>query len=290
MPIGSIGAGKVSTAFGKYLRNSGVAISGYFDRHADKMAHACRTTHSRICKDPGEVAAISDIILITTRDDQIQDACLDLCDREAINDQHLVGHMSGAHASSILAPLEAFGAAVFSLHPLHSFASEEKAVEDLKHTYFSLEGTDARLKALEKILEKTGNRHFRIRPEDKRIYHLAACIFSNYLTTLMHQGITALEHSGIRSQEGFQAMMPLIEGTLANIERLGAAKALTGPIARGDISTVKHHLEALDQLGLTSLKAFYAYMGMKTLDLAVQDVLKDPRKADAVKAVLQTGE
>lgn len=287
MRIGFIGAGKVATAFGRYLRLRGVNISGYFDRHEDKATHACRGAHSRVCRNPGQVAAASDVILITTRDDQIQEACQALVRMQAIGDHHLVGHMSGAHSSSILSAAAESGAAVFSLHPLQAFAQEEQALADLPHTYFSLEGTDPRLKSVEKVLEKTGNKYFRIRPENKRLYHLAACIFSNYLVTLMASGMDALARSGIRPQEGFQAMLPLIRGTIDNTARLGPAKALTGPIARADVSTVRHHLEALDAAGLPSLKALYAFMGLKTLDLAVQDVLSDPAMADAVRQILE---
>lgn len=288
MNIGFIGAGKVATAFGRYLSNNGLAISGYYDRHADKVTHACRGTRSRICRDAGEVATISDMILITTRDDQIQGVCEDLCREKAIGAHHLVGHMSGAHASSILAEAAQRGAAVFSLHPLQAFAKADKALEDLPHTYFSVEGNDTRIRAVEKILEKTGNRHFRIRPEDKQLYHLAACIFSNYLVTLMAHGMAALEHSGIRPREGFQAMLPLIQGTLANIAQVGPAQALTGPIARGDVTTVTHHMQAMSRSDLAALKAFYAYMGEKTLDLAAQGVLKDQDKADAIRRVFTT--
>lgn len=287
MRIGFIGAGKVATAFGRYLRIHGVNISGYFDPHEDKVIHACRGAHSRVCRNAGEVAAGSDAVLITTRDDQIQGACEALVRMQAVGPHHLVGHMSGAHSSSILSAAADAGAVVFSLHPLQAFAQEEQALADLPHTYFSLEGTDARLKQVEKVLEKTGNKFFRIRPEDKRLYHLAACIFSNYLVTLMASGLEALTRSGIRPQEGFQAMLPLIRGTIDNTARLGPARALTGPIARGDVNTVKHHLEALDAADLQPLKDFYAFMGLKTLDLAVQDVLRDSKKADGVRAVLK---
>jgi len=286
MRVGFIGAGKVATAFGRYLRMQGVSISGYYDPHSEKVAHACRGTHSRVCRSADEVAAGSDIVLITTRDDQIQAVCEALCSQQAINADHWVGHMSGAHASTILAAAADSGAAVFSLHPLQAFAQEEKALAELPQTYFSLEGSDPRLKAVEKVLDKAGNRFFRIRPEDKSLYHLSACIFSNYLVTLAAYGMEALEKSGIRPQEGFQAMLPLIQGTIANIARMGAPKALTGPIARGDVTTVGQHLTALDANGLSGLKDFYTFMGLKTLDLAVQDVLSDRVKADVVRKAL----
>lgn len=286
MRIGFIGAGKVATAFGRYLHDRGMVIGGYFDRHGDKVAHAARATRSRACGDGAEVAACSEMVLITTRDDQIQPAAEDLCRRKAFGAHHLVGHMSGAHPSVILSQAEKLGAAVFSLHPLQAFAQENKAVDDLTHTWFSLDGTDPRIDQVADILNKTGNPFFRILPENKRLYHLSACIISNYLVTLLQIGMTALEQSGIPPKEGLTAMLPLIQGTIANVVEMGPARALTGPIARGDATTIKHHLEALEEQQLIDLKAFYSYLGLKTLELAKQDVLKENSKAAAVKRLL----
>ena len=287
MRIGFIGAGKVATAFRRFLHAHGLTIGGYFDRHEDKRAHACRMTQSRTCQNAAEVAQVSDMVLITTRDDQIMGVCHDLAEQGVIRNDHLVGHMSGAHASVILQDAARQGAAIFSLHPLQAFAEEEKALSDLPHTYFSIEGTDRRLTAVEEIMTTTGNRFFRILPEHKRLYHLSACIFSNYLVTLMGCGMETLAHSGILPEEGFTAMMPLIQGTIDNIARIGPAKALTGPIARGDVTTVAQHLDALRHESLQTLEEFYAFMGLKTLDLACRDVLNDPAKADALKNVLE---
>jgi predicted short-subunit dehydrogenase-like oxidoreductase (DUF2520 family) len=287
MRIGFIGAGKVATAFGRYLHGHGVTIGGYFDRHAEKSTHAATATGSQACRDGAQLAGISDVVLITTRDDQIQPACEELCRQEAIQAHHCVGHMSGAHGSLILDAAGRRGAAVFSLHPLQAFAQEEKALADLAHTWFSLEGSNPRLSDIETLMARTGNRCLRLPPEGKPLYHLAACIFSNYLVTLMAHGMRALAKSGIDPMQGFEAMRPLIEGTIANIGRWGPAKALTGPIARGDRSTLAHHLQALAAAQDAELKALYTFMGLKTLDLALQDVLKEPDKAEAVRKALE---
>jgi predicted short-subunit dehydrogenase-like oxidoreductase (DUF2520 family) len=286
MRIGFIGAGKVATAFGRFLHMKDLPISGYYDRNPEKVDHAAQRTQSRACRDAGQVAATSDIVLITTRDDQIKGVCQELCRQSAVGPDHLVGHMSGAHASQILSDAAELGAAVFSLHPLQAFAHEEKALADLDATYFSLEGSDERLGSIEEILTKTGNRFFRIAPQHKQIYHLAACVLSNYLVTLMDLGITALKESGIDPAEGFAAMRPLIEGTLANIAQIGPAKALTGPIARGDATTISQHLDALDAQGLGTLKQAYLFLGQKTLELATQAVLKEPEKAKTLAQLL----
>jgi len=289
MRIGFVGAGKVATAFGRFLHAHGLTIGGYYDRHESKRSRACRLTQGQACQSAVEVAQVSDMVLITTRDDQIEGVCRELVAQGAIGRDHFVGHMSGAHASLILEEAARQGAAIFSLHPLQAFAQEEKSLADLPHTYFSIEGTDQRLTAVEEILATTGNRYFRILPENKRLYHLSACIFSNYLVTLMACGLEALSHSGIRPEEGFSAMLPLIQGSIDNIARMGPAKSLTGPIARGDVTTVEAHLNAMAQQHLEPLRKLYTFMGLKTLDLAMVDVLHDPDKAAALRKLLGFG-
>jgi predicted short-subunit dehydrogenase-like oxidoreductase (DUF2520 family) len=288
MCIGFIGAGKVATAFGRYLHGHGIAISGYFDRHAEKSERASNATRSRAYPDAATLASHSDIVLITTRDDQIADVCSDLCRQKKIGAHHLVGHMSGAHSSRILADAQHLGAAVFSLHPLQAFADENKALAELPHTFFSLEGEGERLQPVRQILEQMGNRFFSISSENKSLYHLSACILSNYLVTLMDAGLVALGKSGIDPGEGFQAMRPLIEGTLSNIARMGTAKALTGPIIRGDAGTIRRHLQALKSSGLEDIESLYRQMGLQTLKLTCRTALSSVEAAAEVRQLLET--
>jgi predicted short-subunit dehydrogenase-like oxidoreductase (DUF2520 family) len=103
---------------------------------------------------------------------------------------------------------------------------------------------------------------------------------------LMDAGLSALEHSGIDPRQGFQAMRPLIDGTLANIAEMGTARALTGPIARGDSGTIRTHLESLDSHGLDEIKSLYTFMGARTLRLAGRSILQSAEKVDAVGSLL----
>ncbi len=288
MRIGFIGAGKVATAFGRYLHLKGATISGYFDRHPEKSAHASKRTQSAVFQSSAEMCASSDIVLLTTRDDQIEDACRQVCRENSIEPRHLVGHMSGAHSSSqVLDNASDLGATVFSLHPLQAFANEEDSLESLPKTFFSLEGHIADLNPIIELLALMGNRYFTLSPEHKSLYHLSACMLSNYLVTLAGSGIAALEAAGIDPHEGFQAMLPLMEGTLANVARLGPARALTGPIARGDASTIQQHMEALSAEGLDHIKSVYAFMGLKTLELTGKETPSTPDKMAAVGQLLK---
>jgi predicted short-subunit dehydrogenase-like oxidoreductase (DUF2520 family) len=287
MRIGFIGAGKVATAFGRYLYSKNLTISGYYDRHTDKVAHAVTHTQSQAFQSTSEAAAQSDMVLITTRDDQIAGVCRQLCEQNCITPGHLVGHMSGAHSSHILTGARESEATVFSLHPLQAFADEEKSLADLPNTYFSLEAENGGLDPIKKMLSQMGNPYFTLSPEHKSLYHLSACMLSNYLVTLMASGLCALEKSGIDPKEGFTAMRPLIDGTLANIAQLGPAQALTGPIVRGDAGTIEQHMAALKSMGLDSIRSVYTAMGLQTLELATEELLKAPDKAAALRHVLE---
>ena len=103
----------------------------------------------------------------------------------------------------------------------------------------------------------------------------------------MEAGLAALEKSGINPDDGFQAMLPLIEGTLSNILRMGTAKALTGPIIRGDSGTIRRHLQALKKPELKDIESLYRQMGLHTLKLACRAVLSSVSAAE-VRQLLES--
>jgi hypothetical protein len=91
-----------------------------------------------------------------------------------------------------------------------------------------------------------------IEDENKALYHAAACVASNYLVTLIDFAQYLYEKAGVPDSLAVKVMMPLIEGTLSNIKELGTEQALTGPIVRGDVSTIAHHIEQLERLEQTN--------------------------------------
>ncbi|MEJ2640329.1 MAG: DUF2520 domain-containing protein [Desulfosarcinaceae bacterium] len=284
--IGFIGAGRVATAFGRYLHHRKVSVGGYFDHSLEKARAAAKGAGTAACDDLAQVAARCNIILITTQDDRIAPACEELCQQARIFPRHRVGHMSGAHPAGLLCAARKEGATIFSLHPLQAFADLQKSFEALPDTFFAIEGQGDGLPLVAGMMATLGNPCFNITSENKRLYHLGACVISNFLVTLVDAGLAALERSGIDPRRGFEAMRPLIEGTLSNIGSLGTAKALTGPIARGDSGTIAGHLEALDAASLADLKAFYTFMGRRTLELAAGKTLTSEEKVAAIRRLL----
>jgi len=275
LKVGFIGAGKVGIAFGKYLKEKKIEVIGYFDRNIENSINSSNFTKTKTFKNIKELVNCSDIIFITVNDDEIEEVSQNIIKTNLIINKKKFLHMSGAMSTKILKTLENSGANVYSLHPLQSFVEVSKAVEDLYKTYFSLEGNIKKDDEIIGLLNKLGNKYFIITQEQKAKYHMSACIFSNYLVTLMDFGTNILEDIGIQRDEGFEAMYPLIEGTLENIKKVGTKKALTGPIARGDIGTIVKHIESFQE-NENNNKEIYKFLGQKSLDLSnISEIKKD---------------
>lgn len=260
MKISFVGAGKVGTAFAKYV-SSHYEVK-YFSSKSEASAQLA-------AKEVGcGVAAIdllvseSDIVFITTSDNAISEVA------KAISGLNVAGklfiHMSGALTTEVLKDLEAVGAYTCSMHPLQTFSDTKKAVEDLKSAYFSVEGDIERVLP---IIETLGNPYFILSKEQKTKYHLSACVFSNYLVTLMDFGTRLLEDIGIEKKNGLKAMRPLIDATLSNIYSKGTVGALTGPIQRGDTNTLEKHMTELQGVDLEA----YQLLGKMTTKELIMD-------------------
>ncbi|MBN2796441.1 MAG: DUF2520 domain-containing protein [Clostridia bacterium] len=240
MKISFIGAGKVGTAFGKFI-NTNQQVVYYLSKSLDSAKKAATYVGCTYTEDLSDLIENSDVIFITTPDHQISKVVSEIIDLEKNLEHKVFVHMSGAHPSSLLNPLKASKAKVASIHPLQTFSNIEKASEDLKKAYFSYESED---EVLLPWLRSITDRVILLKPEDKVKYHLAACIYSNYLVTLMDFGNRMLSDLDLNF-DGMTAMYPLIEATLNNLIQSGSKKALTGPIQRGDINTLERHLQAL---------------------------------------------
>ncbi|WP_432663448.1 Rossmann-like and DUF2520 domain-containing protein [Wukongibacter baidiensis] len=286
MNIGFIGAGKVGTAFGKYLVDKGFEVEGYYSRSQKSSEKAAAFTNSRAYYEASELTRKLDIIFITTNDDEIERVCDNLVQDDLLKRGQVVIHMSGAASSKILDSAKRTGCFTYSVHPLQAFADIEKAVQDLPNTVFSIEGDEEKIDVVEKILKTTGNGFFNISSEQKTIYHATACVLSNYFVTLMDYGLSLFEAIGIDGKEGYKAMYPLIEGTMKNIHELGTEKALTGPIARGDVNTIEKHVESIGNMTQDKLD-FYKLMGDMTLSLAKKDKLDSYEKIKELQNILR---
>ena len=274
MRIGFIGAGRVGNAFGAYLKKNGMELSGYYSIPKESAENAASLTESGYYSSMIELVDASDVVFITTPDAVIEEVAHDLAHeisesgseglKSSMNHKMFV-HMSGAHSSQRLEILQGLGSEIGSLHPVQSIADVETAVNQLQSTVFSVEGSSVAVEKLSQLMEQMDNTYFIIKSEQKTLYHMAACTVSNYLVTLVDVGLAMYESIGIDRQVAYKALYPLIRGTVENLKHMDTKEALTGPIARGDINTVKAHLDAVTD---ENIEAFYRYLGNATVQMA----------------------
>ena len=135
----------------------------------------------------------------------------------------------------------------------------------------------------ERLARDAGGHPFRIADERKPLYHAAAVFASNYVVT-----VTALAEELERAAgvpDPVAALTPLQDATLANVRRVGAAEALTGPAVRGDAITLQRNLEALAEHVPDAVRPYVALADL-ALALAQRSGRFPPRGREAVEEVL----
>ncbi|HYC45424.1 MAG TPA: Rossmann-like and DUF2520 domain-containing protein [Burkholderiales bacterium] len=187
----------------------------------------------------------ADVWMIATPDRAIASAADSIAAAGVLRAGDIVFHCSGSIASAALAAASRAGASVASVHPLKTFADARDAVRSFTGTYCAAEGDRAALDVLVPAFERIGARVCEIDPAFKTIYHAASVVVCNYLVALLETGFRCYEKAGLTRETASAMIEPIVRETLENVLKLGTAKALTGPIARGDDAVVRGHLEAL---------------------------------------------
>jgi predicted short-subunit dehydrogenase-like oxidoreductase (DUF2520 family) len=264
MTIGFIGAGMTGTALAARLWQRGypvVAVSSRSLASAKRLASF--VSGCAVCDGPQQVADLASVVFITTPDDVIADIAAGIRWRA---DQVAV-HCSGVHSTDILETAINYGAHACCLHPLQTFAGIEEAIDNISGSTFAIEGDQAGLAAAREMAQALDGNIILLKAGDKVKYHIAAVTLSNYLVALMKTSADLWQSFGIPQDEAVRALLPLLRGTVRNIEQVGIPGCLTGPIARGDVETVRKHMAALAE-GHTDKLDIYRVMGLKTLEIA----------------------
>ncbi|MGI9951623.1 Rossmann-like and DUF2520 domain-containing protein [Moorellaceae bacterium AZ2] len=267
MRVGIIGAGAVGTGMGLLLKERGYFIAGVASRTFASARRAADRLGCPVFDRPEEVARRSDIVFITTSDQAIGPVAHRVAEGGGFRAGQTVIHMSGSLTSAVLNPARQQGAWALSLHPLQSCSDADRAVANLPGSVFSIEGDREAHPLAERLVRELGGEFFYIRPQDKALYHAAACVASNYLVSLLDLSRQLMVAAGMTPEMAAKALEPLVAGTWKNIGEKGIPAALTGPISRGDVATVAGHLTAIREKA-PQLLDLYAALGRYTVGVA----------------------
>lgn len=260
--FGFIGAGKVGFSLGKYFVENGIQVSGYYSRNHNSSKEAGNFTGTKQFLTLNELINESDGIIISTPDSEVQGVWNEI--KELSIQNKLICHCSGLLSSEIFSDISKFGAYPYSIHPMFAISDKYNSYKNLNEAFFTIEGHEKYIDNLTSLLRTLGNKVKIIDKKSKSLYHLASVISSNMVLGLINNGVNYLKECGFDENLAVEALYPLILNNITNIKSNGILDSLTGPLERGDLSTIKAHCESINGLD----KDLYELLCKNLLSLA----------------------
>jgi len=245
MTVSIVGTGRVARALGKRLREFGWGIGVVAGRSLASARAAARAIGAGqpSCL-PAPKILNSKVILIATPDGAIEGVAKNLTEIGGSGWRgKIVLHTSGSLDSRVLKPLADLGASTGTIHPIQTFSDQN--MPDLSKVIFGIDGSPAALQVARKMIRQMDGVAVRLSGANKAAYHAAGLFACGFVLVLMEAGTQLLMSQGFKRRQALRALLPLVRQTLDNLESLGPRSAWTGPLSRGDFSTVERHVQAL---------------------------------------------
>lgn len=247
MKIGIIGAGKVGCSLGRYFVEQGLGVSGYSSKTKESVETAATFTNTRAYDSLYQLVSENNLIFITTPDDCISEVWAQIVQYDYNEKNKIICHFSGSLSSVVFSGREQAGASGCSVHPMYAFSSKETSWQQLNQVLFTMEGDSHALDRVDLVLAQAGIRHFVIDSAKKERYHAAASMVSNMMIGLYQMSIDMLQDCGFEEAAARLLVEPLVRNNIENLLATSPEQALTGPIERNDVETVRKHLAVLTE-------------------------------------------
>lgn len=264
MKIGFIGAGKVGFSMGKYLKDKGINVTGYYSRNENSSLEASLFTNTNQYKELKNLVEESDTIVISTPDDKILKVWNKIKNLSIKN--KFICHLSGSLSSNIFSNISHYGAYGYSIHPIFPISDKYNSYKSLKNAFITIEGDRKYINEVKLFIESLGNKTKVLEKSDKTLYHLASVISSNLIIGLINISLNYLKEYGFTEKEAINALYPLIKENIEGINNKGVINSLTGPVERGDFNTINRHLLNIKEED----KDIYISLSNKILSLALE--------------------
>ncbi|MBW9204498.1 DUF2520 domain-containing protein [Mumia sp. zg.B17] len=284
--VGVVGAGRVGAVLAARLRDAGHQIVAASGRSAASRTRIDTLLPGVPLLMPADVAARANVLLLAVPDDTLPALVAELALDGHLRPGQVVVHTSGRHGLGVLAAAAHVGARPVALHPAMTFTGTDVDLSRLDGAVFGLTADAAEREIAECLVADLGGRPMWIRDEDRTSYHAALAHGSNHLVTIVSQAMQILRRTG--AEDPAAVLRPLLTAALENA-LLYEDAALTGPVVRGDVETVRAHVAALHEQPAPILDAYVA-MARATSTHAVADGRLDAARAVAIRKVLRESE
>ncbi len=242
-----VGAGNLGSAMARALHAAGYRIEEIVHRGGPGAARArrlARVVGARAVS--GDGARLSaELVWICAGDSGIAGAAAELA-RRGRWEGKIALHSSGALSSAELKPLRDRGAAVASLHPMMTFVRQARP--ELSGVTFAVEGDGRAVRQARRIAVDLGGRVIALEARRKPLYHAFGAFASPLVIATLAAAERVAKEAGIKPAGARAAIAPILAQTIRNYLARGPAGAFSGPLVRGDVATIRRHLQVLGAL------------------------------------------
>lgn len=262
-----IGTGALGSVLAKALFAKGIAIYSLFNRSSGPLKNlAAEVDCSLTGTFPRNYKELGNLIFMTTSDQVIKNTAKNIALLNKDFSEKTIVHCSGTESSRVLSPLQKKGAKIAAFHPVQTFTPDSKS-EDFKSIYFDLEGDEESKILLKEIAKVLGSHWVDISIDSKKYLHAGAVMASNYLLAVLDTAAEIAKMGEIKKSEAQKIFLPLAHKSIENaVAANNLSEPISGPVARGDTSTIAAHIKLLRQN--PEILRLYKELGMKTIKLA----------------------
>ena len=280
--VGVVGAGRVGAVLGAALARAGHVVSGVSAVSEASLERAATLLPGVPVKPVPEVVAGAHLVVLAVPDDALQDLVAGLSATRTFTPGQLVMHTSGAHGISVFEAAADSDIVPLAVHPAMTFTGTDVDLARLSGCVFGVTATEDTSVLAETLVGDLRGRVSWVQEERRALYHAGLAHGANHLVTLVAEAMDLLRASG--SDDPASTLRPLLTAALDNALSYGDA-ALTGPIVRGDVETVRAHLRDIATSSPATLRSYVA-MARATANRAVLDGRLLPIRAAKLVGVL----
>jgi predicted short-subunit dehydrogenase-like oxidoreductase (DUF2520 family) len=288
LAVGVVSTGRVGAVLGAALARAGHTIVAASGVSKESVQRAEELLPGVPLLPPDDVVRAADLVLLALPDDALPGMVRGLAAADALRSGQIVVHTCGAHGVDVLAPAVEHGALPLALHPVMTFTGRPEDLERLATCCFGVtaaDGDEAAWSVGEALVVEMGAEPVRVPDAARPLYHTALAHGANHLVTLVAEAADLLTKAGVGDPN--RMLGPLLSAALDNALRHGD-RALTGPVARGDVGTVRAHLRVLSEHAPEML-SMYRALAARTAERAEESGLLRPDLAPDVFTALENG-
>ncbi len=245
--INIIGCGRAAGSLARLWKQAGsVAIGDLLNRSPESSAAAVGKVGSGGAARSIPAMRPADFWLIGANDSQILSLASKLAGARDDLEGALVFHLAGRFGLEVLAPLEHSGASLAALHPVRSLTDARISLDDFAGTACVAEGSSRALEQLKPLVTSIGGTWLPVSSIDRGLYHASVSIVSNITKSVAWKAQKWQQKAGLPAETAAAVTHQLLQSTMEDLNRAGARQTITGPVVRGDTSTIEAHLAALE--------------------------------------------